>query len=278
MNMRTLEDYQKVGKSIYDRLHLQTYPIGITFIRALSEIPQGSLRPKDLGQQASLCQSFTYARRFGFTMAMTGDDNFCTAATSWFKWEEATPDEIIHSQMLNLWHKDLEAETARWELYTRRWGKDYPEKIKGHIGFIVSPLHDVKLVPDTVMIYGNSLNMAHMIHAMVYDGKNYPSSDFDCFGESCQKGTLVPYLTGVPQIIVPGFGDHTVAATHPDEIAMGMPAELVFKIDENLFLTGQHANLGQPVHTVMAMSLNESATPGWPYLRQCFNEHKKNKA
>ena len=105
--MSTLEDYRKVGKSIYDRLHLQTYPIGITFIRNVSEIPGDSLRPTAMGQQISLCMSFTYARRFGFTMAMTGDDNFCTAATSWFKWEEATPDEIIHSQMLNLWHKDL---------------------------------------------------------------------------------------------------------------------------------------------------------------------------
>ena len=88
----------------------------------------------------------------------------------------------------------------------------------------------------------------------------------------------MPYLTGVPQIIVPGFGDHTVAATHPDEIAMGMPAELVFKIDKYLFQTGQHTNLGQPVKTIMAMNLTESATPGWPYLRERFEEHKKNRS
>lgn len=275
--MRILEEYHKAGKSIYDRLHLQTYPVGITFIRNRSEIPAGSIQPSAMGQQATLCQSFTYARRMGFTVAMTGDDNFCTAATSWFKWEEATPDEIIHSQMLNLWHKDLEAETNRYNLYAERWGKSYPEKIKGHIGFVVSPLHDAKLMPDTVMIYGNSLNMMHLIHAMVYDGKNYPSSNFDGFGESCQKGTLVPYLTGVPQIIIPGSGDHTIAATHPDEIAMGMPAELVFKIDQYLFQTGQHMNPGQPNKTMMMMSGTEALTPGWPYLRERFNEHKKSK-
>ena len=258
--MRTLEEYRQVGKSVYDRLHLQTYPVGITFIRSLSEIPEGSIRPSAMGQQATLCQSFTYARRFSFTVAMTGDDNFCTAATSWFKWEEATPDEIIHSQVLNLWHKDLEAETARWHFYVKRWGKNYPEKIKGHIGFVVSPLHDAKLMPDTVMIYGNSLNMMHLIHAMVYDGRDHPSSNFDGFGESCQKGTLVPYLTGVPQIIIPGTGDHSVAAAHPDEIAMGMPAELVFKIDQYLFQTGQHMNPGQPCKTIMIMSGNEAMT------------------
>ena len=275
--MRILEEYKKAGQSIYDRLHLQTYPIGITFIKDLSEIPAGSLRPTAMGQQISLCMSFTYARRFGFTMAMTGDDNFCTAATSWFGGEEATPDEIIHSQMLNLWHKDLEAETARWNLYSRRWGQNYPEKVRGHIGFVVSPLHDAKLLPDTVMIYGNSLNMMHLIHAIVYDGKDHPSSDFDGFGESCQKGALVPYLTGVPQIVIPGFGDHTIAANHPDEIAMGLPAELDFKIDQYLFQTGQHMNVGQPPHTVMLMSGNESLTPGWPYLRERFNEHKKSR-
>ncbi len=119
--------------------------------------------------------------------------------------------------------------------------------------------------------------MMHLIHAMVYDGKDHPSSDFDGFGESCQKGTLVPYLTGVPQIVIPGFGDHSIAATHPDEIAMGLPAELVFKIDQYLFQTGQHMNVGQPPHTVMLMSGNDSLTPGWPYLRERFEAHRKEK-
>jgi hypothetical protein len=56
-----------------------------------------------------------------------------------------------------------------------------------------------------------------------------------------------------------------------------MPAELVFKIDQNLFLTGQHTNLGQPCKTVMMMSGSEAMTPGWPYLRERFEEHKKKK-
>jgi uncharacterized protein (DUF169 family) len=275
--MRTLEDYQNAGKSIYDKLHLATYPIGIKYIKSEAEIPEGSIRPSALGQQATLCQSFTYARRMGFTVAMTGKDNFCTAATSWHMWEEATPDEIIHSQILNEWHKDLEAETGVWNLYVKRWGKNYPEKMKGYTGFVVSPLHDAKLIPDTVTIYGHSQNMMHLIHAMVYDGKDFPSSDFTGFGESCQKGGFVPWITGVPQIIVPGSGDHTVAATHETEIAMGMPAELVFKVDQNLFLTGGRLNPGQPAKTMMVMNANENMTPGWPYLRARFEEHKKNK-
>ena len=275
--MRTLEEYTKAGKSVYDRLHLASYPVAIKYIRSEAEIPEGSLRPSAMGQQASLCQAFTYARRFGFSIAMTGQDNFCTAATAWHLWEEATPDEIIHSQILQGWHRDMEAETGVWDLYIKRWGKNYPDKMKGHIGFVCAPLQDAKLIPDSVLIYGNSLNLMHLIHAMVYDGKDFPSSDFSGFGESCQKGGFVPYLTGVPQIVIPGFGDHSVAATHETEVAMGMPAELIFKVAENLFKTGGGMNVGQPPRAMMAMSLTEGITPGWPYLRERFEEHKQEK-
>jgi uncharacterized protein (DUF169 family) len=272
--MRTLEEYKKAGSSVYDKLHLQTYPVAIKYIRDIAEMPEGSLRPSEMGQQASLCQAFTYARRFGFTITMTGVDNFCTAATAWHLWDEATPDEIIHSQIMQGWHKDLEAERGVWDLYVQRWGKNYQDKMKGYIGFVCAPLHDAKLIPDTVLIYGNSLNMMHLIHAMVYDGKDFPSSDFTGFGESCQKGGFVPFIIGVPQIVIPGFGDHSVAAAHETEIAIGMPAELVFKVDKNLFLTGGGMNVGQPPHTMMAMSLTEGITPGWPYLRDKFEAHK----
>jgi hypothetical protein len=56
-----------------------------------------------------------------------------------------------------------------------------------------------------------------------------------------------------------------------------MPAELIFKVDENLFLTGGAMNVGQPPRTMMAMSLTEGITPGWPYLRERFETHKKDK-
>jgi uncharacterized protein (DUF169 family) len=275
--MKTLEEYRQAGKSVYDKLHLQTYPVAVKYIKDLAEVPAGSIRPKDLGQQSSLCQAFTYARRFGFSIVMTSEDNVCTASTAWHRWDEATADEIIESQIRQGWHKDLEAETGVWNLYIKRWGKNYPDKLKGHIGFVCAPLHDAKLIPDAVLIYGNSLNLMHIIHAMVYDGRDFPSSDFSGFGESCQKGALVPYLTGVPQIVIPGFGDHSIAGTHETEIAIGMPAELIFKVDANLFLTGGGMNVGQPPHTMLAMSLTDGITPGWPYLREIFEENKKKK-
>ena len=32
--MKTLEEYRKAGKSVYDKLHLATYPIGIKYIKS----------------------------------------------------------------------------------------------------------------------------------------------------------------------------------------------------------------------------------------------------
>jgi hypothetical protein len=56
-----------------------------------------------------------------------------------------------------------------------------------------------------------------------------------------------------------------------------MPAELIFKVDANLFLTGGGMNVGQPPHTMLAMSLTDNITPGWPWLRERFEKYKKKK-
>ena len=60
----TIEDYQRAGTEIYEKLHLSTLPVGVKYIRDESEIPEGVRRPVNEGQKMSLCQCFTQSRRF----------------------------------------------------------------------------------------------------------------------------------------------------------------------------------------------------------------------
>lgn len=61
----TLEDYQNAGEEIFNKLHLDSFPVSIKYIKDLKkEIPPGVRRPIDNGENVSICQAFTYARRF----------------------------------------------------------------------------------------------------------------------------------------------------------------------------------------------------------------------
>jgi len=266
--MKKIQDYRRVGEELYNKLRLNTFPVAIKYIKDTAEIPEGFTRPSANSQKWSLCQAFTYARRHGMDVAMTAEDNFCIPSSYAFQWIELSVEELIESQRLNMWRKDMDAEIRVQSLYSDLMTQENIEKRKDHIGFIVSPLTKTQFIPDSILFYGNPGQLMHVIHALSYEGKHLIQSPFNGYGESCIKGALMPFLTGRPEIVLPGGGDRAFSLTTEDEMAIGIPGHVLFDVDENLFKTGQVFNLGQPIKTVLPIHLDENILPGWVYLKK----------
>ena len=267
--------YAAAGKELYEQLHLATYPIAVKYIGNESEIPSGFMRPTAMKQKWTICQAFTYVRRWGWSVALTSDDIFCTPALYSFQWTDITVEEVLESQLLQRWHKDAEAEKRRLAHGAAQMTAAMIESLKEYHGMICMPLQETKFEPDTVLIMGNGENITHVIQALTYNGENYPVSTFEGFGETCMKGALLPFVSGIPQVVIPGTGDRTFSGVHDYEIGIGMPGKLVLAAVENLFLTGGRQNMGQPVKTFLAMGLTEKITPGFQYLRDRLDRRKK---
>ena len=273
--MSDLDEYRQAGQEVYDALHLGTMPVAIKYIKDVSEIPAKVMRPSAMGEEWCLCQGFTYARRWGWNVAMTGDDNFCVPSTAIHGWEDLSADDILESQVRQGWHRDVEAEKRVQEITRGIFSEEDLAKAKGYKGFVVSPLPKSIVVPDTVLVYGSGQDITHIIQALVYEGRNFPTSYFWGFAESCIKGGLVPFLTGKPQIVIPGTGDRTFSGVFDYEIAIGIPAPLIFEIKANLFKTGGRQNMGQPIKTLLARGIRAKLTPGFKYLREKIEAAKK---
>ena len=109
--MSDLKDFQEAGQALYDKIHLSSMPIAIKYIKDVSEIPDEKImRPSALDEEWSLCQAFTYARRWGWNVAMTGQDNFCVPSTASHGWEDISEEDRFESQVRQGWHRDEEAE------------------------------------------------------------------------------------------------------------------------------------------------------------------------
>ncbi len=272
--MKTLEDFHQAGKDLFHKLHLATYPVGITYIKDVADIPEGVIRPSMFGKKMSLCQAYTQARRMGSHMAMTADDNFCTPATGGHMWADISMEDLIQSQVLQGWHKDREAEERRFMASAKHYeGRDTGD-IQSYCGFVCSPLENALLIPHTVLVYCDGAQLTHIIHALAWEHKHVPVSSFEGFGESCIKGGLAPFLTGKPQVVIPGAGDRAFSGIQDHELGAGLPADLVFYVLENLFKTGGGMNLGLPIRSQVPLHIDESITPGFQFLRDKMDAKK----
>lgn len=270
-----LEDYQKVGQEFYDKLRLLTFPLAIKYIKDESEIPNeiGLIRPSKIGQKFSLCQAFTMARRWGRTVVMTFEDNHCITSSFVHGWEFMPGKQILKSQIISKYHSGPNAELSVQLLFGQYLNKDSMEKVKGNIGFIVSPLNKTNIIPDVILCYGNPAQMTHIIHALEYEGRNLVKDQFFLgYGESCIKGVLIPYISNQVQVVLPGTGDRTLSMTTEDEMAIGFPAKKLFYIIKNLFKSAYKFNMGMP-SKFMLIDLPDGMGP--PAFRFLKRQHKR---
>jgi len=266
--MSDLTAYRDAGNDLYHKLHLSTYPVAIKYIKSKDEIPDGAIQPSAFGRKMALCQAITQSRRAGSTVAMTADDNFCTPATGMHQWVDIALEDLLESQVRQGWHKDLASEKRRFEAGATLLATKDIKRMMGYIGFVCAPLHDARAIPDSVLVFGDGVQLTHIIQALSYEHLHTPSSTFEGFGETCMKGGLIPFVTEIPQVILPGAGDRSFAGIAEHEMAVGMPADLVFYTLENLFKTGGMMNIGYPANSIMPMDLDENITPGFKFLRE----------
>ncbi|MBN2161224.1 MAG: DUF169 domain-containing protein [Spirochaetes bacterium] len=272
--MGTIEDYRKSGDELFHALHLSTFPIAVRYIEDESEIPANALRPSRIGKKMSLCQAFTQSRNWGTTVAMTTEDNFCVPATAFHGWADISKEDLIESQVKQGWHLNREAEEKRISGAFHILQRPQDERKGKYTGFISSPLPNTAVVPHSILVYGSGKDITHIIHALSYDYETITHSFFEGFGESCVKGGLLPFVTGTPQVVVPGAGDRAFSGIGDHEIGIGFPAEMLFKVMKYLLKTGG-GMISRSMRTMLPMHIDENITPGFKFLHDRISSKSK---
>jgi hypothetical protein len=206
---------------------------------------------------------------------MTADDNFCTPSTAFHQWVDISLDDMLESQVIQGWHKDIDAEKRRFKRTADLLATKDINRLMGYIGFVCSPLQETAVIPHSVLIYGDGVQLTHIIQSLSYEHLHTPSSTFEGFGETCMKGGAIPFVSGIPQVVLPGAGDRAFAGISEHEMAVGMPAELIFYTLDNLFKTGGVMNIGYPARPILPTDLDEAITPGFQFMRKKIDEKSK---
>ena len=216
--MSGLNNFNRYGKELEERLQLRTSPIAIKMLRKEKDIPKDAIRPKrDLGTHLALCQGFAMSRRDKKTVAMLKEDNWCSIPVVAFGLAEP-PDFYLKG--LTEYRVRIGSLKA-----AKKWAKNSPRlKVGKYIGLVSAPLRTASFEPDLVDIYCNSAQLKCLLDGMKFKNGCLVTSTLEPAG-ACVQSNVRPLLSGECQVAVPCGGDRKWGLARDDELIFSVPKD-----------------------------------------------------
>jgi uncharacterized protein (DUF169 family) len=220
-------DASTLNRQLETYLRVHTFPVGIRSLRPGESLPEKAKLPsKHLGVKVAICQAISIARRYGWTMAFSGEDLSCPIAKAVFGFEERNAYYETGTLADGMYASCKDA-GARFEGALAKYDP-------GEYAFVVvGPLGRIGYVPDTVLVYGNSAQVLRLLNGALYKRGGSIVSDFSGRGD-CSDIVIKGKKTNEPQVILPCSGDRIFGMTADDEMAFTFPFERGEEIVEGL--------------------------------------------
>jgi len=208
-------------------LRVATFPLGIKSYKPGEALPDKVKVPsKHLGVKTAVCQAISIARRYGWAMALSGDDVSCPIAKAVFGFAERNDYYASGKLAEGMYASCLDAGAKFEEALAKYEPGEYAWVVAG-------PLGRANFTPDTVLVYGNSAQVLRLLNACLYKRGGSLKSDFSGRGD-CADIVIKGKKTGEPQVILPCYGDRIFGMTGDDEMAFTFPFAMGAEVVEGL--------------------------------------------
>jgi len=231
-------DWTKKAEALNRLIRPLTFPLAVKLVKSVDEFPEKTRRPsRDMGFKTNLCVGMTMARKYGWTVGMTTDDNACLIAAYTFGWSEP---ESETKKALTDFLKVMKYAANENAAKTTMEAVEQVKLNKGqNVGVIFSPLEWTKIDPDLVMIFCNPAQVMRLVHGATQETGVSVQSMFSGRGGTCTEGVLQTFKTREPKVVLPGNGDRVWAMVQDEEIAFTIPVNWLDPVIRGLEATHQ---------------------------------------
>ena len=233
-----MADWTTKAEALNRLIRPLTFPIAVKLARSIDEFPEKTRRPfSDMGFKTNVCVGMTMARKYGWTVGMTADDNACPIVAYTYGWSEPEPETrkaLADFMVVMKYAADESAARTGLE------GADQVKLSKGmYAGVVFSPLERTKIEPDVIMIFCNPAQLMRLVHGATQEAGVSVGSICSGRAGTCTEGVLQTLKTGEPKVVLPGNGDRVWALVQDDEMAFTMPANWLDPVIRGLEATHQ---------------------------------------
>lgn len=223
-------DLKVMSQNLDQFLRLSTFPLALKMLKEGEPLPEKVRLPqKDLGKRIAICQAVSMARRYGWALALGGEELACPigAVAMGFVppidyYQEGTLCEGLYTQD--------KAAGARSEEAVDKFPLGYYQKI------LMAPVSRAAFAPDLFLIYGNSAQVLRLVQATLYHQGGKLTSSFRGRAD-CSEIIVSTLFADEPQVILPCTGDRIFGQTQDHEMAFSFPASWAPRLMEGLEAT-----------------------------------------
>ena len=213
-----MEELREKGRYLQDFLRLKSQPVGVSFLEGDREIPPRVKRPRDRGIAITICQAMTWARIYGWAVAVEREDNICIPAGLAFRFLESS--RMSNAQALSRYMVE-----AGWSSFPEE-PENWSILEKPCRTILMEPLIKAQVEPQVVVIYGDPSQIVKLIHGYSYSsGKRIRTRITGRV--ACSDCLIAPHLLNEPVISIPGTGDRVLSATQDSELTFSLPCSML---------------------------------------------------
>jgi len=200
-------NYERIDNQLNKYLRLATFPIGVKLLENSEDLNDVKYLKKP-EHKIALCQIFSYARYYGWTMGCTKEDNLCPLAEISIGFEKSNKLFEEGAFFIGRYNETKEA--------AKKTSSTMPQLTYGQYSAIVSgALSRIDFKPDLILIWGNSSQIMRVIQGYLWKRGGRISMSTFCDGV-CADTISNAMLTGELQVAFPCLGDRRFGlAMHP---------------------------------------------------------------
>ncbi|GLB59526.1 DUF169 domain-containing protein [Cytobacillus sp. NCCP-133] len=224
---RPAQKLSDLETAIHSYVRPDTFPLAIRVMKKEEVLPEWVKRPaKDFGKTFSICQGVTMARRYGWALAMGGEDLSCPIAKIAFGFEEELDYYTKGSLTDGMYTKTCNLGELT-EAAVPKFTKDEAGTV------LIAPLGRASFEPEVITVYANSAQVMRMVAGALYHTGGEITSSFTARAD-CADIVIKTIKTNKPQVILPCYGDRVFGQTHDHEMAFTIPFAMADAFIEGL--------------------------------------------
>jgi len=220
-----LSKYKGIDDQLNKYLRLATFPVAVKLLQNPEELNDIKFLKKP-EKEVALCQLFSYARYYGWTMGCVKEDNVCPLAGISIGFEETHKLFEEGAFFVGRYNETKEA--------AKKTTETMPKLPFGQYNAIVSgALNRIDFQPDLILIWGNSAQIMRIIQGSLWKKGGRISMSTFCDGV-CADIISNALVTGDLQIAFPCLGDRRYGKAADTDLIASIPMGIIDEIIEGM--------------------------------------------